>query len=243
LPLIASQNYDFVIEWGDGTIEEYLGQYTEISHNYANEGEYNISIKELQIGGFAGIFFSRSGDATKVLDLVQWGGNTWLSLESAFYGCSNMIISATDHLTAKTENVEYFTNAWRDCSSIVSFPAINTSNGINFTNAWRGCTSMTDFGDINVSKGATFSGTWRACSAIYNFPELDMASMTNGQNCFNGVELWENTYSVILQKLANNNLNEGVYFHAGSSKYYSSSQSYKDTLLGRNWNIIDGGMI
>ena len=149
-----------------------------------------------------------------------------------------MNISANDILLG---DVEFFTNAWRGCSSITSFPSINTSSGINFSAAWRDCSSMLSFGNINVQNGQTFSSTWRGCSSINTFPALNMSSMSNGISCFNGVTLPTSTYSSILNNLAQNNTNLNVTFDAGAnSNYYFMAQASKDILINNGWNITDG---
>jgi hypothetical protein len=65
-----------------------------------------------------------------------------------------------------------FTSAWRDCSSLTSFPLITTSSGTNFTSAWNGCNSLTDFpASFFDSWAATpvdecFYLTWDGCSSL-----------------------------------------------------------------------------
>jgi hypothetical protein len=244
LPLAFSEQYNFSINWGDGFSENYSGPGASLSHSYTQEGEFVIEIKENTLGGFPRILFSNGGDKLKVIEIVQWGGNTWSSFSAAFYGCANMTITASDSSTAKTQDVLYFSNAWRACSSLTNFPSIDTSSATNFSNAWRDCTLLNTFGNIDASSANTFSSTWQGCSAISSFPGLNMAALTNGTRCFNGVTLPTAAYTTILNNLAQNNTNYTVTFDAGSnSKYLASAQASKDILLGRSWNITDGGPI
>ena len=37
-----------------------------------------------------------SGDKLKITDIKQWGDVVWSSFQNAFYGCSNMLTTATD---------------------------------------------------------------------------------------------------------------------------------------------------
>jgi hypothetical protein len=46
-----------------------------------------------------------------------------------------------------------FDDTWDYCSSLTSFPAINTQNGTNFYAAWQNCTSLTSFPAINTQNG------------------------------------------------------------------------------------------
>ena len=63
-------------------------------HTYAQAGTYKIKITENVIGGFPQIYFNGGYDCVKVMDLAQWGGNTWTNLDAAFRGCVRMTMSA-----------------------------------------------------------------------------------------------------------------------------------------------------
>ena len=80
--------YDFTINWGDGTVENV--SFTNESvffHAYDEAGTYTIAIE----GVFPAIDMS-SGAATadKLVGIQQWGSIQWQSMESAFYGCTNL---------------------------------------------------------------------------------------------------------------------------------------------------------
>ena len=75
-------------------------------HTYAKAGTYTVKITENVIGGFPQVYFNGGYDCVKVMDLAQWGGNTWASLEAAFMGCANMTIGASDAATAVTGAVK-----------------------------------------------------------------------------------------------------------------------------------------
>jgi hypothetical protein len=48
------------------------------------------------------------------------------------------------------------------CSSLTSFPLLNTAAGTNFLNAWFGCSSLTSFPLLNTAAGRTFSAHGKA---------------------------------------------------------------------------------
>ena len=75
----------------DGVDEDsnVTGNYT---CNYVTAGEYTISIS----GTFPQIYFINEKDKRKLLEIVQWGTGAWRSMSSAFFGCSNMSLSASD---------------------------------------------------------------------------------------------------------------------------------------------------
>lgn len=76
-------------------------------------------------------------------------------------------------------SVADFYIAWYNCSSLTSFPLIDTSSGTSFNQAWRNCSSLTSFPLINTSSGTNFSNTWRDCSSLTSFPLIDTSSGTN----------------------------------------------------------------
>ena len=78
----------------------------------------------------------------------------------------------------------YFT--WFGCSSLTSFPSINTSSGTNFFATWYGCSSLTSFPLIDTSLGENFSSTWNTCSSLTSFPLIDTSSGTGFGNTWKG---------------------------------------------------------
>lgn len=232
LKLSPNTIYNFSIDWGDGSREIFQGTTPStdanagISHTYATGGNYNVSITENVVGGFAKPYFDGfrntdpNNDDIKVKNIKQWGKGTFLNLSYSFAGCTNLQIAATDHPTSKLNLVTDLNSAWYNCNTLSFFPSIDTSNVTNF------------------------NSTWFNCGNIKNFPLLDMSKMTEGINCFNGVKLDIDIYSQLLQFLAENNFNTNVIFHAGSkTTYYPYAQPFRDILTNtRNWQITDGGM-
>ena len=148
-------------------------------HTYAKAGTYQVKITENVVGGFPQIYFNSGYDCVKVVDLVQWGGNTWTSLDAAFRDCANMTISASDAATAVTGAVKEFSQAWSGCRGLTTFPLLNTAAGTNFQDAWKGCAGLTSFPLLNTSAGKRFAGTWSSCHALTSFPLLNTAAGTD----------------------------------------------------------------
>ncbi len=83
----------------DGTAEAtaVTGNYT---CTYPVEGEYTISIT----GRFPQIYYEAPStgipnyktDARKITEIVQWGNNQWRSMDNAFAGAENMVMTASD---------------------------------------------------------------------------------------------------------------------------------------------------
>jgi surface protein len=95
IPLTGS-GYDFDIDWGDGTIETKTGAPGNISHTYSAAGEKTVSITPNVITGFPKIYINYFGNRNNLKTVEQWGDVQWTTMDKAFYGASNLIITATD---------------------------------------------------------------------------------------------------------------------------------------------------
>jgi surface protein len=119
LPLIESYEYNFWIDWGDGsTIENIINWNTTKTYN--SIGIYVIKI----YGTLNGFSFNNTGDRLKITDISYFGsGFTLGNTGGYFYGCSNLNISATTPINLNgTTNLE---NCFRECSN---FNSSNISN-------------------------------------------------------------------------------------------------------------------
>tara|TARA_E500000318_G_scaffold61574_1_gene57136 strand:+ start:5266 stop:6765 length:1500 start_codon:yes stop_codon:yes gene_type:complete len=87
--------YDFVIDWGDGTIEEYNFENTEfIAHTFEEAGTYTVAIQ----GDFPA-FVAKGGEdiaLTSLISIEQWGSIPWKSFQMAFAFCTNLGYNADD---------------------------------------------------------------------------------------------------------------------------------------------------
>jgi len=179
LPLDLGSSYDFTVDWGDGTTPQIVTSATSPTHTYASAGTYTVQIAKNVSGGFPRIVFNGGGDCKKLLTITQWGNVTWSSMDEAFNGCSNLIISATDASSAQTGAVTSFRLAWAECTSLTSFPALDTSAGTEFFGAWEDCHSLTSFPALDTSAATDLAQTWYGCSGLTAFPLLDTAQVSD----------------------------------------------------------------
>jgi len=94
------------------------------------------------------------------------------SMASMFRSLINMInFNVTD--LSSTNNVIDFQLAWVSCSSLTSFPGIDTSSGISFNQTWNGCSGLTSFPAIDTSKGTNFANLWNNCSNLICISEVN----------------------------------------------------------------------
>ena len=158
--------YSYDIVWtnltnatvGDGSITGQTGDYTITG--LANGDIYQVEIT----GVFPRIFFNNTGDKDKILTVEYWGDIQWSSMNSAFYGCTNLTVPAVDapDLTNAISLQQMFQGAlsfnqsidhW-DVSGIVSFYGMfeNASSYNQPLNSW----TLTNAQDISsMFNGAT----------------------------------------------------------------------------------------
>jgi len=260
LPISTSgitQAFLYDIETSDGQTITGLTSGTTIT--FPTAGTYDIFIS----GSFPQCYFNNVGDRLKLLDIKNFGiyalGST--SQENAFWGCSNMVISATD--IGHFENVTNLFQAWVRCSSLTSFPLIDTSSGINFSAAWLGCSSLTSFPLINTSSGTDFSFSWFGCSSLTSFPLLDTSSgisfsfswyncssltsfpanafdtnvASNYADSFDQTNLTTQSIDDILVSLVTSGVSNGTFDQSEGQAPSATGQNAITTLLGRGWTI------
>lgn len=172
LPTISGGTYDCIVDWGDTTSSTLTVWDVGRSHTYAVGGTYDIKIS----GVFNGWSVNNYADRLKITEVKQWG--TVRLFDSAFNGCSNVTITATDLLN--TVGITSMSGWFLGCASITTIPGIeywDTSAVTRFTSMFRNCT--------NFNSDLTYWDTSAAVSMRYMFGSS--ASIT-----FNGnVDNWD----------------------------------------------------
>jgi hypothetical protein len=140
---------------------------------------------------------------------------------------------------------------WNGNNMLTTFPLIDTGNVLNFGYCWQGCFGMTAFPAIDTHSATTVEGTWNTMFGLnlYDIPTFDLRNITNGNGAFDGVHLSTDSYSALINQLANGdggsipaNTNTNVVFHGGSSQFNTGAVAAHSTLTStRMWTITDGG--
>ena len=172
-----SLTYDYVIQASDGQVISGLrGDYTI---TFTTIGTYEIYIT----GVFPSFYYNNVSDKAKITELKEFGfySNSTTQL-NAFHGCSNIVITATD--LGDFSNTTNFSLAWRNCTSLTSFPLIDTSSVTNFTNTWANCSSLTSFPLIDTSVCSNLIFTWDSCSSLTSFPLIETSSASSFLSCW-----------------------------------------------------------
>lgn len=243
-----------------------LNEATEVRGNYTCEydgaGIYSIAIE----GDFPQIYFNGAGDNAKLISIDQWGTNVWKSMETSFYGCSNLAGQASDNpnLSDVESMVSMFNGAsifdqnisgWdvsgvSDMSTMFSdatsfnkdIGSWNVSNVMSmfamFANANSFDQNLSSWKVHNVTNMSfMFSG---ATSFDQNIGVWQPYGVMNMSSMFTGVTLSPENYKLLLEGWAfkKANLPRGIHFSAGNSKIPFSTIVHPVT--GVSINIPDG---
>ena len=157
--------YNYEVDWNNDGIYEQTGITGSVTHNFVTAGTYTIRLR----GNFPRIFFNNAGDRQKLLNISQWGGIAWTSTNSAFFGCSNLNITATD--VPNMGGVTNMAQMFRACVSL---------NGPANIGTWN-TAAVTDMGFLFRDASAFNQpiGTWNTANVTF------MDAMFQGASTFN----------------------------------------------------------
>jgi surface protein len=204
---------------------------------------------------FQAININASTDVSRLVDIENWGIAKWTSMESAFYGCNNLNISATDvpNLSGVLSMAQMFGN----CTSL---------NGPTNIGLWN-TSSVTNMGSL-FYQASNFNqniGTWNT-SSVQNMYEMfsfatafnqnigswDVSSVVSMENMFTGASLFNhnignwNTANVLFfnwmfhdaisfnQNLGTWSLNSAIELTNMLNNCGMDCSNYSATLIG--WN-------
>jgi hypothetical protein len=184
------------VDWGDGTVETL----TTAVHTFTNASPHTVKFRQMTGTYFRPIINNNATYKNMVVAVGSAPSNMIVDCYYVFYGCNNLkSFDAT--LAGRTD----FTLGWLLCTSLTSFPLIDTSSGTNFNSTWYNCNSLTSFPLINTSSGTNFESTWRNCSSLISFPLINTSAGTNF------VLAWFGCSSLTSFPLLN--VNSGAYFY------------------------------
>ncbi|MCL6294523.1 BspA family leucine-rich repeat surface protein [Jejuia spongiicola] len=182
IPTFPGEVYNYTVLWGDGTLDE--GLTDNATHEYATPGVYEVKI----YGDFPRIDFnsSTSANRAKIIEVTNWGINEWTSMENAFSGCDNLIVTASD--VPNLSNVSNLSNMFFQCSNFNSdINNWDVSNVTNMQAMFYGCTDFNQpLNNWNVSNVTNMSGMF-IFSSSFNQPinNWDVSNVTDMKFMFN----------------------------------------------------------
>ena len=246
---LLAQSGDFVTKWnlattGSGATQLSIGtstsgtvsySWTEVSPGTAS-GSGTFSGSTLTITGlptgatirlrisrtnFKRILLNASTDRVRLLDIEQWGTTAWENMQNAFFGCSNLNITAIDIPNLDSMSTTRMDQMFQDCRKLSSIPNINSWNVSKITvmtSLFNGCTLFNQ----NI-------GNWNIVKVV------GMVNMLNncGMDCSN--------YSATLIGWSTQSTT-GRTLGATGRTYGAYASAARTTLTSSNgWSINDGG--
>jgi surface protein len=205
-------------------------------------------------------------DKNRLTNVKQWGTTAWTSMENAFVGCENLIITATGipNLTSVNKTDQMFQN----CKKLATVPNINSwdvSNVEFMSSMFNGTKFNQNIGSWNTSKALNmrymFRGSWfnqdisgwntaKVGSMIYMFENTPFNQNIGSWTLNASVDLRNmldnsgmdcNNYSATLIGWNSQSVT-GRTLGASGRKYGSYASSARTTLTGtKGWTITDGG--
>jgi surface protein len=217
IPTKSSYTYSYSVDWdNDGVFDEF-GITGDITHDFGIADTVTIRIQ----GMFPAIYFNNGGDKEKLLSVDQWGTISWLSMGTAFWGCSNMDVLAVDvpDLSLVTAMTNMFKNAlsfngnisnW-DVSSVTNMNSLfegassfnqnlnswDVSNVISMTSLFESASSFDgDVSDWDVSSVGTMRSMFKnAYEFNQDLSSWDVSNVNNMEYMFEKAYLFEQELS------------------------------------------------
>ncbi len=248
LPLEADGNYDFTVDWGDGTTSQ-ITQWdqAEVTHTYANAGEYTVTIS----GEFVGFRFNNSGDADKLIDIQHWGSLRLGNNGRAFTGANNFQFSGTDALDltdvtdlSATFHVSFIGEFGSPFNGYIE--NWDVSEVTNFESFFRGVKEFNkSLSRWDVSSAQNMEGMFaNATLREMDISQWDVSSVENMEQFLFGASLTTENYSKALNAWSRlSSLKLDVTLDASSNFYNSSAVEARALIIDSfNWVINDAGL-
>ena len=148
LPLESSGDYNFTVDWGDGTVVNVTSYNADgKSHTYTTKGVKTVTIT----GKIKGFRFNNEGDRAKLINITNWGVLNLGNSGAYFHGAENLIdISGDPDLTGTTNFSSMFNFAKRFDADISDW---DVSNVTSMHKMFTGAEDFNqDIGSWNVSE-------------------------------------------------------------------------------------------
>ena len=239
----AEGDYDVVAKQNDIVVATFNDLSGEQTITLPSSGFYNLEVKSKEVNGFNRIQFNNSGDKLKITDIKQWGTIVWSSLERAFFGCENMLTTATDVPNLSNVNSMFvmFYNASSANPDTSNWDVSSVTDMLYmFLSATSANPDTTNWDVSNVTNmERMFQG---ATSANPNTTNWDVSSVTSMDRMFENSNISVENLTACYENWSQLTLKQNVEFGAGTIKYNASGQAGRDILVNTyNWSITDGG--
>ena len=90
-----------------------------------------------------------------------------------------------------TNKVKNFSSAWEDCTELIKFDGMDTTNCEIFFRSWKNCNKLTKFPSIYSRVANTVEEAWMGCTAMLEFPII------GSENCYNFNSAWRGNVNLV----------------------------------------------
>ena len=207
----SGTGYLYDVDWENDGVFDDLGVTGSITHDYLLPGTYQIAIR----GAFPRIFFNYGGDRGKLVSIDQWGSIQWSTMATAFLGCSNLELLATD--APDLSNVTSLSQMFQACGLVnADISHWDVSNVTDMQLMFYFASSFDqDLGDWNISNA------------------------TNLLQMLQGTALSITNYDSTLIKWSQQPVQNNVHFGALDKIYCEGSDARQELIENHNWVIMD----
>lgn len=94
-------------------------------------------------------------------------------ISGLFYWCSSL----ASFPKIDTSKITKMDHTWYHCTGLSKFPKIDTSKVESMKSTWFFCKGLTEFPKIDTSKVRILSGTWAHCTGLTSFPAIDTSNV------------------------------------------------------------------
>jgi surface protein len=251
IPCFNVGTFNATVDWGDGSPTSAITAYNDadLAHTYATAGDYTISIT----GNFPNIHFNNGGDRLKVRQVTQLGTVGWITLDGAFYGCSNMtsfIAGNTDTSAVTTMQSMFHSCNILATADVSTFDTGNvTSTRFMFLNNYA--LSGIDVSNFDTSSVTSMQSMFQGCINVPDFQidsfDITGLNTTSGLNSFLlGTDIPTARYDATLIAWDAQAVLSGLAPNFGSSQYTSggAAEAARSNLISSDsWTITDGGSV
>jgi len=174
--VIAKQNGTQV-----ATFNDLSGQQTI---TLPSSGIYVLEVIPKEVNGFNRIRFNNGRDKLKITEIKQWGEVAWSSFNATFFGCSNMLTTATDvpNLSSIATMFAMFRGASSANPDTTNWDVSSVTN--MYAMFYNASSANPDTSNWDVSSVTTMTLMFRQSSANPDTSNWDVSSVTNMSNMF-----------------------------------------------------------
>jgi surface protein len=172
--------YNYTVVTSEQTLTNQTGS---VTLSWAVAGTYEVKIS----GSFPRIFFNNDGDRLKLLEVQNWGIINWTSFNAAFWGCSNLILTALD--LPNLSNVTNIGGMFLSCTNFNGdISGWNVSNVTVMNSMFNGATAFNqNIGSWNVGNVTNMQSMFLGATSFnQNISSWNVGNVTNMNNMFNG---------------------------------------------------------